>query len=185
MARIETWLDCDLLKPAPVLYPEGRLFSQDNKGNLIGVRVTSGGEPVSLTGNGVTAYCILADGSTVPVAGSISTNKASVVLPEAAYAVPGLVNIIVKLTNGTDVTTIGAIVSTVFGMGNVINPTQSTIDAWKTQINTAINIVENNSVRYDTTQSLTDAQKARAKANIDAVPSAVHISGEDYKIVIP
>lgn len=185
MARLETWLDCDLQKPAPVLYPEGRLFSNDNKGNLIGVRVWDNGTAVSLAGNGVTGYCILSNGVSIPVAGSISSNKASIILPDTAYSVPGLINIIIKLTSGTEATTIGAVVSTVYGLGNVVEPTQATIDAWTAQINAAIALVEGNSVRYDTAQSLTAAQKARAKANIGAVPSAVNVGGDNFKIVIP
>jgi len=184
MAQIETWLDCDLMKPAPVLYPEGRLFSQDNQGNLIGVRVTKDGAPVTLSG-GVTGYCILATGTAVPVAGTISGNKASIVLPESAYAVPGMINIIIKLSQDNAVTTIGAIVSTVFGMGDVVEPSQSTIDDWTAQINTAIAIVEGNSVRYDTAQSLTDEQKDRAKTNIGAVPYTVSVGGNNYKVVLP
>lgn len=184
MARIETWLDCDLMKPAPVLYPEGRLFSQDNRGNLVGVRVFKDGAPVNLSG-GVTGYCILATGDSIPVAGTISSNKAWIILPENAYSVPGQINIIIKLVDGTDVATIGAVVSTVFGMGNVVNPSQSTIDAWTAQINAAIAVVEGNSVRYDVAQSLTDAQKTQAKTNIGAVPYAVNTDGINYKIVVP
>lgn len=184
MAYIETWLNCDLMKPAPVLYPEGRLFSDDNNGNLIGVNVTKDGEAVAMSGS-VTGYCILANGTVEPVAGTIIGNKATVILPSGAYAVPGLITIIVKWIQNTDITTIGAVISTVFGMGGVISPAESTIDDWTDAIEAAIDVVEGNSVRYDITQSLTTEQKTRAKNNIGAIPSAVSISGDDYKIILP
>ena len=45
--------------------------------------------------------------------------------------------------------------------------------------------IQGNSVRYDTTQSLTTEQKNRAKTNIGAHVSATQISGDDYKIIFP
>ena len=65
MARIETWVDCDLKKPVLMHYPKGLMFSEDNLGNLIGVNVFSDGAPVTLSGS-VTGYCILANGTSIP-----------------------------------------------------------------------------------------------------------------------
>lgn len=185
MARIETWLECDLMKPTPVLYPRGPLFTDDNEGNLIGVHVTRDGSPVSLSGSSATGYCVLASGTVVPTPGTISGNDVTILLPSAAYSVPGLINIIIKLTQGTAITTIGAVISTVYGMGNVIEPSQSTIDAWTAQINAAIALVEGYSVRYDVNQNLTDVQKTRAKNNIGAIPSAVSVGDNNYKLILP
>ena len=111
MAVIETLLQCDLKKPVQVKQLTGNLFSLDNDGNLIGVRVTSGGQPVVLEGV-VTGYCILADGQTVVVTGDntgiVDECKAYIILPQLAYSVPGQINIIIKLTNGSTITTLGA-----------------------------------------------------------------------------
>lgn len=185
MARIETWVDCDLKKPVLMHYPKGLMFSEDNLGNLVGVNVYSDGEPVTLAG-AVTGYCILANGASIPVAGTRSTNKAYIILPETAYKVPGLIVIILKLTEGTAVTTLAALSATVVGIGDVAaDPSQATIDAWTAQINAVIAELQNGAVRYDAAQTLTANQKAQARNNIGANTSAVLVSGEDYRIVVP
>lgn len=113
MAVIETWLKQDLKKPVKVHSFSGNLFSQDNMGNLIGVELFDEGQAASVTGN-VSANVLRADGATVAVTGSLSENKASVTLPQAAYAVPGMIAIVVKLSANGSVTTIGAIQAVVF-----------------------------------------------------------------------
>lgn len=114
MAVFETWLDQDLKKPVRIQYLSGNLFSQDNMGNLIGVNVTDDGAPATLGGS-VSANVIRADGATVAVdTGVLSGNKASVTLPQAAYAVPGVITVVIKITSGTDVTTLAAVVTTVY-----------------------------------------------------------------------
>lgn len=114
MAVFETWLDQDLKKPVRIQYLSGNLFSQDNMGNLIGVNVTDDGAPATLGGS-VSANVIRADGATVAVdSGVLSGNKASVTLPQAAYAVPGVITVVIKITSGTDVTTLAAVVTTVY-----------------------------------------------------------------------
>lgn len=185
MARIETWFDQDLKKPVTVHNLCGNFFNADNKGNLIGVRVFDDGTPVNLTGNAV-GYCILANGASVPVTGSISENRLWIIMPDTAYAVPGAINIILKNVNGTDIATLAAVVSSVIGIGGVItDPSQQTIDAWTDQINSTISALQNGAVRYDTTQSLTAAQKTQARNNMGANTSAVLVSGDDYRIVVP
>ena len=79
MAVIETWFEQDLQKPVKVRYIDGNLFSHNGNGNRIGVIVTNNGDPVTLTGT-VSGYAVLADGTTVPCTGSISGNKASVLV---------------------------------------------------------------------------------------------------------
>lgn len=109
MAVFETWLKSDLKKPVTVQKLSGNLFSADNGGNLIGVEVMNNGSPATLTG-GVTGYIIRDDNSTVTVTGTLSGNKASIVLPSSAYVVVGKVSIVVKV--GT--TTVGACVGYVY-----------------------------------------------------------------------
>lgn len=104
MARIETWLRCNLQSMVRVQELSGDLFTADNQANRIGVIVTdNNGQPVQLTG-GVIGYIIRPDEATVVVNGSISSNRAWIDLPASAYAVKGPISIVIK--NGN--TTIGA-----------------------------------------------------------------------------
>ena len=113
MAQIETWLNQEMMEAVKVKYLDGNLFSQDNAGNLIGVNLTKAG--VDYSGGGtVSANVIRADGATVAVSGALSGNKATVVLPQAAYAIPGVLSVVVKLTVNSEVTTIGAVVANVY-----------------------------------------------------------------------
>ena len=183
MAQIETWLECDLKKPVMMNYPKGLMFSEDNLGNLVGVKVYSNGAPVTLSG-AVTGYCILANGTSIPVIGTRENNKAFIVMPSTAYTVPGLIVIIIKITENTVVTTLAAMTATVVGIGDVpADPSQATIDQWTAQINAVIAELENGSVRYDAAQSLTAEQKNRARENIGANITAEIVSGINYKIV--
>ena len=111
---IQTNLKCELQKAVRVQYLNGNLFSQDNQGNQINVEVLDGGSPATLSGT-VSANVIRADGGTVAVSsGSFSGNIASVVLPSAAYAVPGVVSIIIKITSSSVITTLAAVVANVY-----------------------------------------------------------------------
>ena len=107
MAVIETWFNQDLQKPVKVQYIDGSLFSNNGNGNRIGVNVFDNGEPVTLTGS-VSGYAVLSDGTTVPCTGARTGNKASILVPPAAY-VPGAMFISVFLTDGTTVTTLAAV----------------------------------------------------------------------------
>lgn len=109
MAVFETWLKSDLKKPLKVVQLTGNLFSADNEGNLIGVEVMDGGEAATVSGN-VSGYVIRADGATVVVSGTLSDNKASIVLPTSAYVAVGQVSIAIKV--GT--VTVGACVAYVY-----------------------------------------------------------------------
>ena len=113
MAVIETWIKTDLKKIVRVNAIGGNVFSQDNMANLIGVELLDNGQPASVSGS-VSANVLRADGATVAVAGTLSGNLASVTLPQAAYAVPGMLRIVIKLTDGSTVTTIGAVQAIVY-----------------------------------------------------------------------
>lgn len=113
MAQIETWYTQDLEQPVKVHYLDGNVFSQDNQGNVIGVEVFNNGNPAELTGS-VSASIIRSDGGTVAATGALSNNKVSVTLPAAAYAVPGVISIVLKLTSGAVVVTLLALVATVY-----------------------------------------------------------------------
>jgi LysM repeat protein len=108
MAVFETWLNQDLQKPLKPQVLDGSLFTQDNAGNLVGVVLFNNGEPEEISGT-VGGMILRADGATVAVVdGNSNGNKGWIILPQSAYAVPGQIVIVIKVTNGSTVTTIGA-----------------------------------------------------------------------------
>ena len=113
MAQIETWYNQDLQQAVKVRYIDGNVFSADNAGNIVGVNLFDGGAPATLSGS-VSALIIRADGATVAAVGTLSGNQVSVALPQSAYAVPGAISIVLKLTDGTTVTTVLAVVGVVY-----------------------------------------------------------------------
>lgn len=123
MAQIESWFNQDLKEPVKVRYLDGNVFSQDNNGNLIGVYVFNNGEPATLSGS-VSASIIRSDGGTVAAVGTLSGNQVSVILPQSAYAIPGVISVVIKLTSGSDVTTLCAVVGNVYtsSTDTVIDP---------------------------------------------------------------
>lgn len=113
MAQIETWYNQDLKQPVKVHYLHGNVFSQDNQANIIGVNVFIDGTPATLVGD-VSASIIRSDGATVSAVGTLSGNQASVAIPAAAYAVPGMLSIVLKLAGGGSTTTLCAVVANVY-----------------------------------------------------------------------
>lgn len=111
--QFETWFEQDLKKPIRVQYMKSTFFTLDSDANLIGVRVFDGGSPATLSG-AVSATVIRPDNQTVPIAGEINGNAVSVVLPQAAYAFNGQFSIVIKVTDGSEVTTVCAAVGTIF-----------------------------------------------------------------------
>lgn len=172
MARIETWVNCDLKKTVQVHRVTGNLFTLDNQGNLIGVRVFDNRQPVTLAGT-VNGYCILADGTTVPVAGSRSGNTAYIILPQSAYAVPGIIKIMIKLTESSVISTLAAVIGTVAKSrtDQIIEPSQQVITDWSQQIAAEMQAVEDASAAQDTKiddlKSAFNIVSARAKYGIE------------------
>lgn len=109
MAIFETWLKNDLEKPIQVKHLPGTLFLGDDNSNLIGVEVLDGGQAATLTGN-VYGYLIREDDETVIVQGELTANKASITLPNVAYARPGTLSIVIKVGE----TTVGACIAKVY-----------------------------------------------------------------------
>lgn len=97
MARFEIWLKTDLGKPMQVKALPGSLFTQDSRGHLVGVEVFDHGAAAALAGT-VTGYILRADGVTVSVSGVLEGNRAYILLPPAAYAAAGQVQILIRLT---------------------------------------------------------------------------------------
>ena len=96
----ETILHSDLQKLVQVEQLTGNMFSADNGGNKITVEILDGGAPATVSG-AVYGYVIREDGKTVVMEGTLSGNKASIVLPASAYAVIGKISIVIKVGNTT------------------------------------------------------------------------------------
>ena len=177
--QIETWLNQELMTPVKVRYLDGNLFSMDNAGNLIGVKLTKDGTDYS-GGGSVSANVIRSDGGTVAVSGALSGNIATVVLPQAAYAVPGVVSIVMKLTVSGEVTTIAAVVANVYESttsttvdpGTIIPSVQTLIS----QINTAVS-----SIPADYSSLWTSLAPAFSTSNAYAVGDYVTYDGGLYR----
>ena len=125
MAQIITNVSCYLDEAVQVHYINGNVFTQDNMANKINVVVydTRDGSAANLSGT-ISASVIRADGTTVAVSGSYSGNVASITLPQAAYAIPGTISIVIKDTVSSTVTTIAAIVAIVYrsSTGTTVDP---------------------------------------------------------------
>jgi len=110
MAVFETWLKCDLKKPVIVKQLPGTLFLGDEDSNLIGVEITDNANTPRLSGS-VYGYIIRDDDETIVVQGTLTSGcKASIILPATAYAVPGMLSIVIKIGSAT----VGACVAKVY-----------------------------------------------------------------------
>lgn len=112
----------DISKPLLPTPLQPMLISGDAEANVIRLELYDGETPYSPGGSCV-GMAVRQDGGTVPITGTVDGNTMSAVLPAAAYAIPGAMNLIIKNVNG-DVKT-----SLFFGCGNVlIGETGTAID---------------------------------------------------------
>lgn len=110
----ETWIETELTKLPTVMKLMGRAFSLDDGANKVGVIVKDGGEPITLSGT-VKGYIIKPDGTMInDISGSKSGNRAWIVLPSSAYSQQGKITVTIKLINGTEVSTLGAVEAYVY-----------------------------------------------------------------------
>lgn len=96
MTKFETWLKSDLSRMIQVQPLNGVMFTADNAGNIIGVEIMDRGQPANISG-GVTGWVVRSDGATVMINGTLTENKASIVMPASAYVVPGIISIVIKV----------------------------------------------------------------------------------------
>ena len=106
-------LNYEVTRPVQVQYISGNMFSMDNGGNAVHVFAHYEGVPVDIAGT-VSANVMRSDGTTVAVSGAIVGNEAYVIFPQAAYAVPGIVQVVIKLTQESTIVTIAAFVANVY-----------------------------------------------------------------------
>lgn len=134
-------LNCELTQPVKVQYIDGNMFSMDNAGNTAHVYVFYNGEPQEIVGS-VSADVIRSDGTTVAITGAMSGNRAYVIFPQSCYAVPGVVSVVIKVAEGSTVTTIAAFVANVYRSstdaivdpGTIIPSVQNLISAIETAV---------------------------------------------------
>lgn len=118
MAQFVNIYDVDLMKPSAPRQLQQMVCEGDAKGNRVGANVYSDGSPVSLGGQCV-GKVVRADGTTVPLTGTVSGNQAYVVLDQASCAIEGQIQVAVCWVSGTNITTLvvayGTVVSTQTG----------------------------------------------------------------------
>ena len=181
------------------------MIQGDAEASRILLEVYQGGLPYDLTGSTCVATVIRADYSEVPITGTVSANKMYIDLPQEAYACDGRIIIIMRNVQGqSDVSLFYGIGTVLIGAaGTVINPggriptlvdLMAELDAMA-DATAAANAAAEKSVRYDTAQSLTDAQKLQARTNIRAADitslapaeasttaSAAHLAGSYFML---
>ena len=152
------------------------MIQGDAEANRILLEVYQGGLPYDLTGSDCVATVIRADAAEVPITGSVSGNAMYIDLPQEAYACDGRIIIIMRNVQGqSDVSLFYGIGVVLIGAaGTVINPggriptlvdLLAELDAMA-DATAAANAAATKAVRYDTAQSLTDAEKLQARENI-------------------
>lgn len=153
----------------------------DNLANRFGVRLYRNGEPVNVEGATCQGIFMAPDGQNILVSGTDSNNQpisgtsgnmAWVQLPQACYNVEGQFSLAIKVVKENITATMRIVDGVVSNTGaeHIVIPvdtlptTQEIIDAYEEWL-----AVSSGSVRYDITQELTNAEKAKARSNIGAV----------------
>lgn len=153
----------------------------DNMANRFGVRLFRNGEPVNTESCQVTGIFMAPNGVNIAISGNDVTGKSGntawVQLPAACYNVEGQFSLAIRLIGpnaaitGTMRIVDGVVNNT--GADDVVVPTSrlpTTDEILAAYEDWQENVV--GSVRFDITQSLTDAQKETARSNIGAGNSA-------------
>lgn len=141
MAQFENMRKVDLANGEPAAFSLRQLYYADENANRIGAIVLMNGEPFPLSGT-CTGTAIRADGTTVPMTGTVEDNQAYITLIADCYAVEGDIQIFVKLTTGDVTATLVAAIGTVrlTETGAVIDPGEiiPSVSALITAINDAV-----------------------------------------------
>ena len=145
----------------------------DSAANRFGVRLFRDGEAVAIGSATCQGYFRNSQGTNIALtsAGTVSGNVAYVTLPQACYDYEGPFTLAIKIVGGGITGTMRIIDGMVdnTNTSNTVAPT-GTVPTYQEVLSVfeqAEAVVEA-SVRYDTTQSLTDAQKTTARENIEA-----------------
>ena len=190
MAQFKQWFTQDLTESIVVRHCESVMFTGDDQGAIVGVRLYENGTPYS-GGGAVTGAVKRLDGGRVMLTGTLSGNAASVVIPAAALTYAGPIGVQIILTVGNQKTTVlKAVYSVDDTSGTPVDPgdlipdidellaeieNMRTATAAANTAATNANTAAQNGVRTDTaSQGLNTTQQGNARTNIDAA------SGEDF-----
>jgi lysophospholipase L1-like esterase len=157
------------------------MYPGDNLAHTWEVQVKRNGIPVDMTGGNVVGYFQRKDGNTVMVNGTIENSICRVTMAQECYAISGAMKAVMRYTEASThtVITLAYHAFTVQGRiddGGIIDPGEvipsiddllAEIEAME-QATAAAEAAANKSVRYDSAQTLTDAQKEQARGNIGA-----------------
>ena len=123
MDKFERWYTQDLNQKVQPTFDLSCMFTGDNESALIGVHVTKGGSPATLSGT-VSATVIRSNGTTVPLTGTLSGSDVSVVLTQACFNVPGKIDVSLTVTDEGQIITVGKISYRVepTSAGTVVDP---------------------------------------------------------------
>lgn len=105
MAQFQQWFEQDFTHKIEIRHCESVMFTGDDKGAVVGVRLYDNGAAYS-GGGAVTGAVVRSDGGRVVLTGTLSGNAASVVIPGAALAYEGPIGVQIILTSGSQKTTV-------------------------------------------------------------------------------
>lgn len=122
MAQFKQWFEQDFTKPIEIRHCESVMFTGDDEGAIVGVRLYDDGTPYS-SGGVVTGAVKRSDGGVVALTGTLSGNAASVVIPAAALAVAGPIGVrIILMQGGSTATVLKAIYTVDDNTGAAVDP---------------------------------------------------------------
>ena len=175
MAQFINMVPVELVNSSAPVVSLRTVHQGDSNANRVGAVATMNGDPYALGGS-CAGTAILADGSTVPLSGTISGNEAYVVLDNACYQVEGHLHVFVTWVSGDDETTLVEFIGMVqiTATDRVIQPSVPVPSlpqllasiAEMQDATAAANDAATKSVRYDANQYLSYAQKIQAIKNI-------------------
>ena len=186
MASYEYLFHQDLTKEIQVRQLGTLMFMEDKLSVVLRVKVSKNNEPVDLSEHTITAAVILPNGAYEPLAETCSVDAtdssiAQVILTKDCLCLPGRIQVVLRASIDESVTGLLAVSAT------VIKTTSETIydPANEISFEELLALVErceeateqaesaaNLSVRYDTAQTKTGAEKATARSNIGAASTA-------------
>lgn len=163
MAQFENMHKVDLANGTAPIVQMKWLAQNDKQANRFGAIVTRNGEAVAL-GGGCSGTAILADGSTVPLTGTVNGNEAWVTLPDACYTVEGQIIVAVNWYSGDSRTTL------IWGTGTVKQTDTGTVIDPGTIIPSVADLIQDIAdavatipADYSVLSSLVNAQSVTAK----------------------
>lgn len=177
MAQFINMVPVELMNGTAPVVSLRHVHQGDHNANRVGAIVTMDGEPYDLDGS-CAGTAILADGSTVPLSGTISENEAYIDLDSACYQVEGHLHVFITWVDGNDETTLVEFVGEVqiTATGRVIQPSvpvpslpqlMAAIEEMR-DATEAAEAAADKAVRYDADQDLTYSEKIQAIKNIQS-----------------